>query len=102
MSLLWIIRAINLLIVLPREPAFGLQIFPLSSSRYSYSLILYFKTQSTDAKLNTRTSRLSDPLRSAHRSHITFYGRIRQCACFDIPNILTTPLCVLDIPQRAY
>jgi hypothetical protein len=78
------------------------RIIPLSPFCCSYSLILYFKPQGTNPKRNTRTHRVGNPLRSTHCSYIALYGRIRQCACCDIPNIFTTPLCVLDIAQCAY
>lgn len=102
MSFLWTIRAVNLLVILPRKSLVVLRYYLYLHFVHSYSCILYFKRHGFDQKLNARAPCLCDSLRSAHCSYITFHGCIRQRTYCDCPNIFSAPLRVLDIPQRAY
>ena len=76
--------------------------FPLGSSYRSRSRIFCFEAEGLDEWLLTCAPCLRHPLRSAHRSYLTLYGRVGQCPRRDLPNFLSAPLHILNLARRTH
>lgn len=81
---------------------FRIAVFPLYSLYHSRSRIFCFEAKGPNKGLLTCPPCLRHPLRSAHRSYLSLYGRVGQCPRRDLPNLLSASLRILDVARRTH